>query len=189
MGVEFQAIPSDFAEKLDDSRSPEEVATELALGKATAVAKQYPDSLVIGSDTIVTINGKQLEKPHDAAEAEEILKLLAGKANEVSTGLAVVCLTDGIQLTGVDTTHVYFKPYDEEAVRRYVATGDPLDKAGAYGIQSGAAPLISHIEGHYDTIVGLPTVLLANFLTQLGIQAKAVELPSPVKQTLPVDLA
>lgn len=185
MGLKFETIPSNFDEKLDDSRSPEEVASELALGKARAVATQYPECLVIGSDTIVTINGRQLEKPRDSNDAYEMLKLLAGKHNEVSTGVAVVSVSDSIKLVGVDTTHVYFHPYDEEAVRQYVESGDPMDKAGAYGIQSGAAPLISHIEGHYDTVVGLPTKLLAELLMQVRITARFVELDSPVPQKLP----
>lgn len=185
MGVEYDIIPSNFDEKLDDSRSPEEVASELALGKALAVAQQYPESLIIGSDTIVTVEGKQLEKPRDDTEARDMLKLLSGKPNDVSTGIAVVCLADGIQLVAADTTRVFFRTCDEAAINQYIATGDPLDKAGAYGIQSGAAPLISHIEGYYDTVVGLPTKLLANLLTQVGVDAKAVELDSPVKQILP----
>jgi len=182
MGVEYAAIPSNFDEKLDDSRSPEEVAGELALGKAMAVAEQYPDSIVIGSDTIVTVDGKQLEKPGDTTEAHAVLKLLSGKPNDVSTGVAVVRIADGIKLVGSDTTKVFFKPYDQEAVNRYVSTGDPLDKAGAYGIQSGAAPLIDHIEGHYDTVIGLPTRLLAMLLAQIGIESNPVEIEPPVPQ-------
>ncbi|HSH55889.1 MAG TPA: Maf family protein [Candidatus Limnocylindrales bacterium] len=182
MGVEFEAIPSDFDEKLDDSRPPEEVAAELAVGKAMTVARSYPGCIVIGSDTIVTLAGKQLEKPHDMAEATSMLKQLSGHENDVSTGLAVLWLEQNIRLIGADTTKVFFKPYDEQAVKQYVETGDPLDKAGAYGIQSGAAPLISHIEGQYDTVVGLPTLLLAEYLTQVGIAARPVELTSPVKQ-------
>ena len=184
MGVVYDIEPSNFDEQLDDSRSPETVACELALGKAMAVATLHPDSLVIGSDTIVTLDGKQLEKPHDGDEAKEMLKTLAGKANEVSTGVAVVCIADGIRLVDADTTRVRFLPYNEEAVNHYVGTGDPLDKAGAFGIQSGAAPLISHIEGHYDTVVGLPTKLLSSLLARVGVDAKAVELKAPVEQRL-----
>lgn len=184
MGVVFQTVPSDFDEQLDDKRSPEEVACELALGKAMAVARKYPDRLVIGSDTIVTVEGRQLEKPRDAEEAVEMLRLLSGKPNEVSTGVAVVCLDDGIELTEADTTHVYFRPFDEQAVQAYVDTGDSMDKAGSYGIQSGAAPLIDHIEGHYDTVVGLPTALLTEMLAKVGINAAPVELTSPVDQIL-----
>lgn len=182
MGVEYEVIPSNFDEKLDDNRSPEEVACELALGKAMAVAEQYPDRFVIGSDTIVTVNGKQLEKPHDAVEAHEILKLLSGKPNDVCTGVAVVRVMDGVKLVGADTTKVFFKSYNHEAISKYVATGDSLDKAGAYGIQSGAAPLIDHIEGDYDTVIGLPTRLLTNLLAEVGVDAKSVELESPVPQ-------
>lgn len=184
MGVQFEAIPSNFEETLDDSRSPEEVASELALHKALAVAKLYPASIVIGSDTIVTVDGKQLEKPHDPDDAVRLLKMLSGKPNDVSTGVAVVRLSDNTRLVGADATKVYFKPYDEAAVTSYVRTGDPMDKAGAYGIQSGAAPLISHIEGHYDTVIGLPTNLLAGMLSRLGIMAMPVQLTSPVKQIL-----
>jgi septum formation protein len=182
MGVTFVTIPSNFDEQLDDSRDPETVATELALGKALAVARSYPDSIVIGSDTIVTVAGRQLEKPRDADDALEMLQLLAGKANEVSTGLAVVRFSDGTRLTSADTTRVHFKPYDETLTRQYVATGDPLDKAGAYGIQSGAAPLIDRIEGNYDTILGLPTGLLAQLLTEVGVRAVSVTLEVPVVQ-------
>lgn len=186
MGVQFEAIPSNFDEHLDDSRTPEAVASQLALDKALTLARRYPDSLVIGSDTIVTIDGKQLEKPRDREEAKAILKHLSGKANEVSTGLAVVCIAQGIQLVGADTTKVYFRPYDGVAVDAYVATGDPLDKAGAYGIQSGAAPLIDHIEGNYDTVIGFPTKLLAEFLAQVGVEAHAVALQAPVEQKVRV---
>lgn len=180
MGVEFRVISSQFIEELDDTRSPEKVAKELALGKALAVAEKYPDSIVIGSDTIVTIEGRQLEKPHDEDEALDMIKSLAGKSHEVCTGLAVVCVSKGIQLVGADVTEVYFKPFDEERARSYVSTGDPLDKAGGYGIQSGAAPLIDHIEGEYDTVIGLPVKLLSNFLFQIGIEAKTPQLQAPV---------
>lgn len=184
MGLEYGVIPSKFDEQLDDQRSPVEVATELALGKAMDVARQYPDSVVIGSDTIVTVQGHQLEKPHDEAEALAMLQSLSGTDNEVTTGVAVACLSEGLELTDADTTKVYFKPYDESAVRSYVATGDPYDKAGGYGIQSGAAPLIDHIEGHYDTVIGLPTHTLAALLAKAGIEAGPVELEPPVPQLL-----
>lgn len=184
MGVDFEIIPSNFDEKLDDTRSPQEVAQELALGKALAVAAEHPDRIVIGSDTIVTVAGKQLEKPRDIEEAHAMLRRLSGTHNEVTTGVAVVRQSDGLRLVSSDTTLVYFKPYDAAAVRAYLATGDSLDKAAGYGIQSGAAPLISHIKGNYDTVVGLPTRLVAEFLAQVGVGARAVELASPVPQKL-----
>jgi septum formation protein len=160
------------------------VAAELALGKALEVADQFPDSIVIGSDTIVTVSGKQLEKPRDAEEAQAMLTMLSGTHNDVTTGVAVVQKSTGTQYTDVDTTRVYFKPYDEAAVRQYVASGDPFDKAGGYGIQSGAAPLVDHIEGHYDTVIGLPTHVLARLLRQAGIKSRPVDLACPVPQQI-----
>lgn len=179
MGIKFRVIPSNFDEKLDDSREPEVVACELALGKAMAVAKDNPGSIVIGSDTIVTVDNKQLEKPRDEADAIDMLTMLSGKSNDVSTGLAVVHLAGNVQLVGAETTEVFFKPLSPEVIRDYVATGDPLDKAGAYGIQSGAAHLVDHIIGHYDAVVGLPTSLLAEYLAKFGIAAKPVDLQIP----------
>ncbi len=184
MGLDYDVVPSNFDEQLDDNRSPDEVARELALSKAMQVAREYPDCIVIGSDTIVTIAGRQLEKPHDTREARDMLRRLSGNANDVTTAVAVVRAADGTQLVDADTTRVYFKPYDAAAVAAYVATGDPMDKAGAYGIQSGAASLIDHIEGHYDTVIGLPTLVLSRLLKDVGIETKPVQLAAPVRQVL-----
>lgn len=183
MGVDFEVIPSNFTEKLDDSRQPQEVAVELALGKARAVAEQFPDALVIGSDLIVYINGKQLEKPVDIKDAKNMLIHLAGKTNQVITSIVVICKSKNIELKDYDTTDVLFKPLDLTAIEAYVATGDPMDKAGAYGIQSGAAPLIESIRGNYDTIVGLPTIILARMLAECGVVSKPVSLTPSVAQT------
>lgn len=184
MGVEFEVIPSNFDEKLDDSRSPEAVAIELAVGKANMVAERYPDCIVIGSDAIVAIDSHQLEKPRDKADSYRMLKSLSGKRHEVTVSLAVICKDDDILLTDSDTSRVFFKPYSEQVIAAYVESGDGADKAAGYGIQSGAAPLIDHIEGQLDTIIGMPTHKLAVLLGQLGIYAKPVEIPSPVKQIL-----
>lgn len=182
MGVAYTAVPSAFEEHLDDNRSPHDVACELALGKAKDVARQHPDAIVIGSDTIVTLAGRQLEKPADSDHAHAMLKMLSGASNEVTTGVAIVCEAKGIEMVDADTTTVHFKPYNEAAIRAYVATGDPLDKAGAFGIQNGAAALISHIEGYFDTVVGLPTHLLASMLAQVGVEAHPAHVQSPVEQ-------
>ena len=176
MGVVFDVMPSNFDEQLDDTREPADVAEELAVGKAMAVAKEFPSAIVIGADTIVTINGKQLEKPTSPENAVELLTLLAGKTHEVTTGLAVISLDEGIHLVDSDTTKVTFKPFDEQAIRAYVATGDPMDKAGAYGIQSpSAAPLIARYDGRYDTVVGLTTSNLAEMLSMIGIYASPID--------------
>lgn len=182
MGLQFEAIPSNFDELLDSSRLPAIVAQELAIGKANAVAEQYPDALVIGSDTIVSVDGEQLAKPNDIDEARRMLQSMAGRGSLVTTGVVALHRANGIALSGAEETLVVFKPYDVQAVDAYLATGDYADKAGGYGIQSGAAPLIDCIEGDYDTIIGLPTRLLASFLNQCGVAAHQVQLDVPVKQ-------
>ncbi len=182
MGLEFTVIPSNFDEHLDHNRSAEEVAKELALGKAEDVAKDHPDAYVIGSDTIPSVNGRQLEKAIDLDDAREMLVALSGNETTLSTGVALINKSLGVQLVDVATTKVFFKPDNEEisALREaYLATGDWKDKAGAYGIQSGAAALIDRIEGDYDTIVGLPTRLLAKMLNDQGIEAQRVIKTSP----------
>ncbi len=182
MGLEFEVHPSDFDEQLDDSRAPQEVAAALALGKAAAVAALFPDALVIGADTIVTINGRQLGKPGSPAQATAMLQQLAGHTHDVTTGIALVCLNKNLQISDTDTTKVVFRPRNDEAIDKYVATGDPLDKAGAYGIQSGAAPLIDHIVGNYETVIGLPTKLLAQHLAEFGVSVEVPQMFCPVPQ-------
>ncbi|MGB4758433.1 MAG: Maf family protein [Candidatus Saccharimonadales bacterium] len=181
MGLQFETIPSNYEEKLDD-RPAEELAIELALGKAQDIARRYPDAYVIGSDTIVTVSGHHLEKPLDAAMAFAMLQEQAGKLTTVTTGVVIVCQNENLILKDCEVTQVFFKPYDSAAVAAYVATGDSLDKAGAYGIQSGAAPLIDHIKGQLDNVIGLPTQLVFTMLQQLGIDSQPVHLVSPVPQ-------
>lgn len=180
MGLTFDVIPSNFDEQLDHSRHVEEVAVELALGKARTVAAEHPKAVVVGSDTIVLIDGKQLGKPEDEAEARRVLRQLAGKVNIVSTGLVVLCEDTGLLVTEVVSSKVYFKPYDREIHEAYLATGDWHDKAGSYGLQSGAAPLVDRIEGEYDAVLGLPTKTLAAILQPLGYQCQPVILSAPV---------
>lgn len=172
MGIEFSVYPSSFDEHLDDGQNIADVAIELALGKATDVAKTFPNAYVIGSDTIVGIDGRQLEKPIDRNDAEQMLLSYAGKRSEVCTAVAVINLSEGIELADTGSTYVYFKQ-DSPGVAalraEYLDSGDWSDKAGGYGIQSGAGPLIDRIEGEYDTVVGLPTKKLAELFKQLGL--------------------
>lgn len=181
MGVTFDVIPSKFDEYLDDNRSPADVAMELGLGKAMDVAKEHPDAIVIGSDTIVTIEGKQLAKAVDVDEAREMIKLESGKPNLISCSLAVVCLAEQFRAVEVSEATVFFKPYNHNAVETYLQTDDYKDKAGAYGVQSGAASLVDHIEGRYDTVLGLPTDLLVLILQKFGVEAHEAA-PIPPKE-------
>jgi septum formation protein len=171
MGVDFKVIPSEFYEQLDDSRSPEEVAKELGLGKAMTVAKRYPDAIVIGSDTVVSVDGKQLGKPTDEADARAMHQLLAGRCNVISTSLAVVCLNEDFEEVDVINSKVFFKPYDSDAVETYLESGDWEDKAAGYGVQSGADIFVDYAEGEYDNILGFPTKRLTEILAELGVKA------------------
>jgi nucleoside triphosphate pyrophosphatase len=183
----YEVIPSAYEEILDNSRSPEEVSQELGYGKALWVAERNPGAWVIGSDTIVTIDGKQLAKAADEQEARAMLQLLAGEPNTVTSSAVLVRLTQGPDnnriikhYIGSETATVYFKPYDQATIDTYIATNDWRDKAAAYGLQSGAHTLAESIEGNFDTIVGLPTHLLVTFLQKIGIEAHAVNLEAPV---------
>jgi len=182
MGVTFTAIPSDFDEYLDFNRPAAEVAIELGLGKARTVAEKHPEALVIGGDTIVTINGKQLAKPHDIEEARATLKDHADGQALVSSSVVLICKELNLELTGCDEVNVQFKPYDEAVNELYLASGDWADKAGGWGIQSGAAPLVAWMKGRYDTTLGMPTHILAKWLQEQGIDAHSVELTPPVPQ-------
>ena len=170
MGVTFDTIPSNFDEYLDDDRDPEVVANELALGKALDVAKRYPDAIVIGSDTIVTINGRQLDKPQSRSDALDMLRDVTQAPNHVTTGVAVVSGAKNIRLTKAATATVLFRGYDEAGIRAYVATDDPLDKAGGYAVQHPLVqPMIQRIEGRNDIIIGFPTDIVASLLAQCGV--------------------
>jgi septum formation protein len=179
MGVTFEAMPSNIDEPLDNGRSPADVAKELGLNKAIAVARNNPDAIVIGSDAIVTIGGKQLGKPTDIDDAREMLRLACSEPNLISSSIAVVCLAENVRMVDVGEANVYFKPYDVAAVEEYLKTGDYSDKAGAYGVQSGAAPLVNYIEGRFDVVLGLPTDLLASMLRKFGIMVEPAQLTPP----------
>lgn len=192
MGIKdtYEIIPSQYEEILDSARNPEDVAQELGYGKALWVAKRNPNAWVIGSDTIVTIEGKQLGKAADRAQAFDMLKMLAGRTNTVTSSVVLIRATEGDGMTsvmerqvGFENAVVHFKPYDKSAIDVYLATNDWKDKAGSYGIQSGAHTLIDSIEGNYDAIVGLPTRTLAAFLAEIGISAQPVILQAPVPVT------
>lgn len=175
MGIKFEAVPSNYEESLNENLPAEEVAKELALGKAKDVAASYPNAFIIGSDTVVAINSRQMEKPKDLDEAREMLTALAGRESTVCTGVAIISIERGIEIVDVDTTKVYFKSDSLEVTKlreEYLASGDWKDKAGGYGIQSGADKLIDRIDGAYDTVVGLPTTLLSTMLIRSGALIK-----------------
>ena len=175
MGVVFDVMPSNYDWRPDTTSDPSDIAEKLAVGKAMAVAREFPSAFVIGAHTIVTLGGKRFEKPSSTEQAVETLKLLAGKTHEVTTGVAVICLDEAIHLVDSDTAKVTFKPYDEQAVREYVATGESMKYAGAYDIK-GATSLIAGFDGHIHTALGLATTNLAEMLAMVGIHADSAPL-------------
>lgn len=169
MGLDFEVVPSEFEEWLDDAKNTADVAIALGLGKARDVAARYPEAIVIGGDTIVTVGGKQLGKAETPEEALAMLQSLAGKPHTVTTSIAVLCDAEKFEYAASDESTVVFKPYDEKATETYIASGGWHGMAGAYAIQNGALALIDHIEGDIETIIGLPTRLLVDPLAHFGV--------------------
>lgn len=167
--TEFDVVPSRFDEYIDESRDVRDIVRELALGKAREVADRYPDAWVIGGDTLVSYEGRQIGKPRDAEDALATLTRLQGTNHQVSTGIAVICRELGVEKSDVETVDVYFAPQTDERLREYIATGDPMDKAGSYGIQSKGGFLVDHIDGDPTSVVGLPVELTTRLLRMIGI--------------------
>lgn len=168
MGIDFETAVSD-ADENSVSRDvpPYMYVQELALLKAASTAKQFvndKDAIIIGADTIVVSGGKILGKPHDGAEAFSMLRELSGKTHQVYTGYCVMRMSDAYTVCENVCTDVTFKELTDEKIRRYIETGEPMDKAGAYGIQGLGAMLIDGINGDYFNVVGLPVSMLADTL-------------------------
>jgi septum formation protein len=153
-GIEFEVRVAEVEEKITPGQSPEETVKDLARQKALAVAKANPQTTVIGADTIVVLEGEILGKPRDWADAIKMLKSLSGKTHSVFTGVCLV--KDGEENRFFEETKVEFYNLSNEEIEAYVDTGEPMDKAGAYGIQGKGCLLVKRIEGDYFNVVGLP---------------------------------
>ena len=170
IGIKFDIVVSNEPEdEIDKSLSPENYTSELALMKACNVAKKLTgtkrkDSLIIAADTVVYSDGKILGKPKDSDDAFSILKSLSGKAHEVYTGICVMRITDGYATSKSIKTTVKFKELTDKTIKAYIKTGEPADKAGAYGIQGRGAVLVEEICGDYFNVVGLPLSALYDVL-------------------------
>nr|WP_297171290.1 Maf family protein [uncultured Agathobaculum sp.] len=163
---QFTVCPVDVDETLRPGAPLGEEVVRLSRLKADAARALHPAALCIGSDTMVTIDGLPLGKPADAKQAAEMLRRLRGRTHEVLTGLAVLP-PEGEVRTLVTRTRVTFRDFDEAEITAYLATGEPLDKAGAYGIQGRGALLVRGIEGDYYSVVGLPVAPLYEMLRDL----------------------
>lgn len=162
----FTVITDETDETLPDCIEPHDAVESLALRKAQAVAFQYPQDVVIGADTVVTLEGDILGKPWDPEDAARMLSRLSGKRHQVYTGVAV--LYPGGQELFHQITHVDFNRLTQEQIARYVNTGEPMDKAGAYGIQQRGALFVKGIEGDFYNVVGLPVARLSQILDHIS---------------------
>lgn len=161
-GATFTVDASEVDETVQSGEAPEAYVRRLAIDKARAVAPRHPGTAVVGADTTVVVDGTILGKPVDAADAARMISLLAGRRHLVHTGVAVV---RGERVCGeVATTAVEFAPLSGADIDAYVATGEPMDKAGAYGIQGAAARFVTRVDGDLDTVVGLPVALVQALL-------------------------
>jgi len=159
-GFDFETSISNVDENIA-LHDPAELVKKLAFAKARKVALGYDDSIIIGADTIVYIDGEILGKPIDPADAFKILRKLSGRAHTVYTGLALIYTATGKYEVTVDTTEVYMRELSDEEINSYIATGEPMDKAGAYGVQGRAGMFVKRVEGDFFTVVGLPLYRLA----------------------------
>ena len=174
MGVrDFRIITPDIDEHMDRALPPAELVRQISLEKARAVAVQAdPNTVVIAADTVVALDGAVLGKPADEEEAFRMLSLLSGNRHQVYTGLTVL---RGEQVFSQwEETAVTFRPLTAEEIEAYIATGEPMDKAGAYGIQGYGSLLIEGISGDYYNVMGLPVCRLGQILGQLGMDCMAL---------------
>lgn len=171
LGLDFDVIVPPEGETTPAQEAPEAVAEKLAMAKAMEVSKGMPSKTVVAADTVVVHRGMVLGKPRDAAEAERMLRQLRGDEHLVISGVAVID-AGGHPMSGHASTRVFMRHYSDEEIAAYIASGDALDKAGAYGIQSPVFAPSSHIEGCYQNVVGLPLCLLARMLEGAGIKLR-----------------
>jgi septum formation protein len=164
-GFDFEVRPSSVKESVLPGEAPEEFARRAAREKALQVAcGAPPDTLVLGADTVVVVNGEILGKPLDAADAAQMLRRLSGATHRVITGVCLIRAPRQLAAVAHETTFVSFRELDEEEIRAYIANGEPFDKAGAYGIQGLASKFVTRIEGCYFNVVGLPLALVYGLL-------------------------
>lgn len=166
-GLPFEVDPS-LADEAGVTGAGKERVQALARLKCAEVAQRRAGCYVLAADTLVCVDDAVLGKPKDAEDARRMLRLLSGRTHQVHTGVCL-CLPDGSLLCGVDTTRVTFLPMENSAIERYIATGEPFDKAGAYAIQGVAGIFIRSIEGSFSNVIGLPLALVTRFFSQAGL--------------------
>ncbi|GAW27788.1 MULTISPECIES: nucleoside triphosphate pyrophosphatase [unclassified Carboxydocella] len=172
LGLDFQVLTADIDETLDSTQPLASAIQDLARRKAQAVQEQLPerpaDLYILAADTVVVLEGQVLGKPASAREAEVMLQFLSGRTHQVMTGVVLLRADGDCCYSDYAVTEVAFRPLTAAEIRAYVATGEPLDKAGAYGIQGLGSLLVDRINGCYYNVVGLPLVKTMQLLRQAG---------------------
>jgi septum formation protein len=169
IGLEFDVIPSHIPEVRAAGEAPEEYVARLSREKANAIAEQHPGSWIIAADTTVLMGDELLEKPADGKDAERMLAAIAGKTHTVYSGVTLLNREGGHHDTRVAESEVRMLPLEPRDIAWYVATGEPLDKAGAYAIQGIGSMFIDSVHGSFTNVVGLPLALLFQMLRKAGI--------------------
>ena len=164
----LEIIPAKGEEKEHPELSPAELVMELSRCKAAEIApREEPDTLTIGADTIVVLDGEVLGKPRDEGDAARMLRALSGRSHTVFTGVTVI--RGDKTLSRTERTEVRFRPLSDGEIERYIATGEPMDKAGAYGAQGFASLFVEGLDGDFFNVMGLPLCLLGTMLNELGV--------------------
>ena len=169
IGLDFEIVPSHIPEVRADGEAPEEYVARLSREKAAAIATSHRDRWIIAADTTVLLGEQLLEKPVDADDAKRMLATIAGRTHIVYTGVTVMNAAHDHHDTRVAESEVRMLPLDAREIEWYVATGEPMDKAGAYAVQGIGAMFIDSIHGSYTNVVGLPLALLFQMLRRAGI--------------------
>ncbi|MBU1136161.1 MAG: septum formation protein Maf [Nanoarchaeota archaeon] len=169
MGLEFDIVPSNYDEDMTLNLSPKELVKKFAYGKALDVAKRFKKGIVIGVDTIAVFRGRNLGKPKNKANAIRMLKSFSNKKQQVYSGVALIDCATGKAIKDYEMTELQFRKLSDFEIKKYVATGKPLDKAGAYGIQDLASIFIKKINGCYFNVMGFPVYNIYKNLKKMKV--------------------
>ena len=168
MGLDFTVQTADIDETMDPSQSPSHEVAAVSARKAEKIAQEHPQDIIVSADTIVVIDGKILGKPKDEEDAARMLRMLSGRTHTVYTGLTVHA--NGESKTQVVGTDVTFRDLSSAEIAAYIETNEPMDKAGSYGIQGYGSMFVSHLDGDYFCVMGLPVCTLSGMLRDAGVE-------------------
>lgn len=169
MGLEFEIIASNYEEDMSMDLGPDKLAMTLAYGKAREVADRVKTGIVLGVDTFVVFEGKKLGKPKSEESAFQMLKSFSGKYQEVYSGVAIIDCETGKEIRDYEVTKVKFREMEDFEIKSYIKTGEPMDKAGAYGIQGLSSVFIEKVDGCYTNVVGFPVYNIYKNLKKIGV--------------------